>query len=124
MSKDKKIKIEIFTYFSKRVRVYVPQTHRFMYRHLSVSRDDYTEYQKTLQIVAKVVEEMGFEDKVSFNIRHFLLWYPRVLIKRAYRSPVVIIDGEVVASGAVPAKRKIKEVLTKMDIRHQFLEKK
>jgi len=118
------IHVEVYTYFSKRVKIYSPEYLKPFYNIISISRDEYSKYTQTLYVVAKAVDDMGYQDKVSFSVRPWYIWFWRVFIKKAFRSPVVIIGGEVVSSGAIPDKVKVKEILTKKNRKYGFLEKK
>lgn len=118
------INIEIYIYYARRVKVYAPGVLHFLYKLNTLSKDQYLDYIYTLQVVAKTVEDMGFENKVKFHVRHWLLWFLRPFLKGAFRSPVIIIGGEVVSVGRVPDKTLIKEMITKADRKYKFLEKK
>lgn len=125
MAKEKiLISIEIYTHFSKRVKIYSPRSLRFFYNYTALTREQYTDYTRTLQVVAKTVEDMNFQDKVSFKVRPWYLWFIKPFLRGAFRSPVVIIGKEMVSVGVVPSVVTIKEVLTKIDRKYRFLEKK
>ena len=118
------IKIEIYTYFSRRVRIYSPRPLKFIYNNTTLTREEYTDYLRTLQVVAKTVEDINFQDKVIFKVRLWPLWFLRPFFKKAFHSPTVIIGGEILSSGEVPKAVKIKEALTRIDTKYKFLEKK
>lgn len=119
--KEQRIKVKIFTPCTRRVRIYSPKSLEKFSRYISLSKDQYQDYLRTFSVIGRAVEELEFGKMVRFYIRPWYLWFWYPLSKGAYKTPVVIIEEELVSFGKVPDLEKVKESLQKVARKKEFL---
>src|SRR3990172_3730850 len=115
MNDDRYIKIKIYTYFTRRVKIYAPKALDRFLKYISLNKTEYAIYLQTLVTIGKVIEELGYEEKTEIYIRPWLLWFWYPFAKGAFRKPVVIIEEYLVRAGRVPSSDEIREIMQKVE---------
>ena len=116
------IKVNVYIPASRRVRIYSPASFRKIFKYITLSRDEFAGYLKSLAAVAKAVEESGLEERVEFNVKTWMMWFWQPFMKGGFYSPAVMVDGKLISSGKIPDIDKVKEAVIEVDKRHEFLE--
>lgn len=116
------IKVNVYIPTNRRVRIYKPAAFRQIFKLITLSRDEFAGYLKSLATVAKAIKETGLDERVELNIKPWIIWFWRPFLRGGFSSPAVIVDGKLISSGKIPDIDEVKEAVLEVDKRHKFLE--
>ncbi|MCL5094215.1 MAG: hypothetical protein M1355_03725 [Patescibacteria group bacterium] len=118
----KVIKVDFYTYTSRRVYLYAPPFyHRFL-RPFTLERREYDIYAKTAIVLIETLKTSKFKGIIRFRVRPWYLWFWRAFLKGGFKSPVIVVNHRLLSSGEVPALTKLEEELNKAYRKIVFLE--